>query len=149
VWNTKTRSDAKFTKREGAKTRRNPPLLRAPQSSHSAILALRGLRASRSSCFATFVRFVISCSKRFVLRVPNTSRSNHSTTKDHHMARIIKLKCETCGNPWEEDLDQPHPPVALYKGVYRGAGPRTHRETYLFRCPHDGTEVVVDVDIEE
>lgn len=65
------------------------------------------------------------------------------------MARIIKLKCETCGNPWEEDLDRPHSPVALYKGVFRGEKPKTHPETYLFRCRKCNTEVAVDVEIEE
>ena len=65
------------------------------------------------------------------------------------MARIIQLKCETCGHPWEEDLDQHQKPVAVYKGIFRGDKPKTHQETYCFRCPRDGTEVAVDVEIQE
>jgi predicted RNA-binding Zn-ribbon protein involved in translation (DUF1610 family) len=61
------------------------------------------------------------------------------------MARYIKVVCPSCGHEWHEDLDQHQTQQIIYKGPQ----PKTKVETYRFKCPQDGTYVVVEVEIEE
>jgi predicted RNA-binding Zn-ribbon protein involved in translation (DUF1610 family) len=61
------------------------------------------------------------------------------------MARPIKIVCPTCGHEWTEDLDDHQ----AERTIFRGPRPQTRTETYRFKCPQDGTYVIVDVEIEE
>jgi hypothetical protein len=68
--------------------------------------------------------------------------------KEAEMARMVPLECPTCKHKWEEDLDQQKPTEIAYRifGIDR---PRSRVETYVFKCPRDGTRVVADVEIQE
>jgi hypothetical protein len=61
------------------------------------------------------------------------------------MARMIKVECHTCHHVWHEDLDK-HQNSRV---IYRDEAEQTKVEEYTFRCPRDGTYVVVKVTLKE
>jgi hypothetical protein len=61
------------------------------------------------------------------------------------MSRLIKVVCPSCGHEWYEDLEK----LQTEQIIYRARRPKTKVETYRFKCPQDGTYVVVEVEIEE
>ena len=57
------------------------------------------------------------------------------------MSENIEVRCHTCGHKWTEDLSQAQARRVIYRG-------QTQVEVYLFTCPKDGTQVVVEVERE-
>ena len=61
------------------------------------------------------------------------------------MPRKITVKCTTCHNSFEVDLDH----YEVERTIYRGKKKKTKVEEYRFKCPRDGTYFIVPVTVEE
>jgi hypothetical protein len=66
------------------------------------------------------------------------------------MKRPVEVECPTCGHKWTVDLDTLPDPEVIYRNVKgKDSPPKTRTDSYRVRCPHDGTWVIIEVEIEE
>ncbi len=57
------------------------------------------------------------------------------------MADVVEVACPTCGFRWQEDLDWHREVDSIHTLRTHG---RSGREQFRFRCPQDGTWVLVE-----